>query len=95
MKRLITSKDLDMFRTNENAVKNALRENRTKFFEAFDIYEKNVTRGRITETQEEKATIDIWYNAALDLQEWACMIDGVPNKIVENTNLKKYVKAVQ
>lgn len=92
MKRLITSKDLDMFRTNENAVKNALRENRTKFFEALDIYEKNVTRGRITETQEEKAIIDGWYNAVLDLQEWACMIDGVPLKIVENTNLKKYIK---
>ena len=94
MKRLITSKDLDMFRTNANAVRNALRENRTVFFEALDIYEKNVTRGRITETQDEKSEIDLWYNSALDLQEWACMIDGVPKKIVENTNLKKY-KAVE
>ena len=90
MKRLITSKDLDMFRTNANAVRNALRENRTVFFEALDIYEKNVTRGRITETQDEKVEIDLWYNSALDLQEWACMIDGVPDKI-KNAYLKKYV----
>ena len=96
MKRLITSKDLDMFRTNKNAVKNALRENRDIFFKAFDVYKSNVKYEPeiFVETPEEHAEIVAWHTAAKNLEEWACMIDGVPDKI-KNAYLKKYVKAVE
>ena len=95
MKRLITSKDLDMFRTNETAVKNALRENRDIFFRAYDVYKTDVIYAPEihNETPEEHKQVVAWHLAAERLEEWACMIDGVPKKI-KDTYLKKYVKAV-
>ena len=93
MKRLITSKDLDMFRTNETAVKNALRENRDIFFKAFDCYKSNIKYAPEieNETYEEHNQIVNWYNAAKNLEEWACVIEGVPEKI-KNIYLKKYLR---
>lgn len=82
MKRM-TEKDLDLLATVPEARTNTLREWRKPLLNALDIYDKNVSKGRISETAEEKETVDKWYKALLDLEEWA--FDKIPEKV------KKYL----
>ena len=75
----ITNENLELLETVPDARVNVLREWRKPLLNALDIYDKNVSRGRISETAEEKAAVDKWYTALLDLEEWA--FDSVPARI--------------
>ena len=79
MKR-ITDQDLELLDSVPNARENVFRERRDNLLSALDIYEKNVLRGRVQESIEEKVTIDRWYRALLDLEEWA--FSQVPQKVL-------------
>ena len=70
MKRM-TDENLDLLETVPEARTNVFRERRKILLSALDIYDKNVSKGRITETEYEKAIVDKWYKALLDLEEWA------------------------
>lgn len=78
MKR-ITKNDLHLLDGLPELRKNVFREWREIIFKALDVYDKNVSKGRIVETQEEKCIVDKWYQAMLDLEEWA--FDEIPEKI--------------
>lgn len=80
----ITNKDLDLLKSLPEEQKNVYRQRREPLLNALDIYDKNVSKGRITETETEKAEVDKWYNALLNLEEWA--FDSVPEKV------KKYIR---
>lgn len=82
MKKM-TNENLDLLATVPEARKNTLREWRKPLLNALDIYDKNVSKGRISETAEEKETADRWYKALLDLDEWA--FEEIPEKV------KKYL----
>jgi hypothetical protein len=79
----ITNKDLDLLKSLPEEQKNVYRQRRKPLLNALDIYDKNVSKGRITETETEKAEVDKWYNALLNLEEWA--FDSIPEKV------KKYI----
>lgn len=70
MKRM-TDENLDLLETVPEVRVNVFRERRKPLLNALDIYDKNVSKGRITETAEQKATVDKWYKALLDIEEWA------------------------
>ena len=78
MKRM-TKENIELLASVPEAKLNYLREVRKGLFSALDIYDKNVSKGRITETYEEKAVVDRWYRALLDLEEWA--FKSVPSKV--------------
>ena len=79
--RVMTNKDLELLDNLPEERKNVFRQRRKKLLNALDIYDKNVLRGRLSETAEEKANIDTWYNALLDLEEWAFNEDYIPQKV--------------
>lgn len=80
---IITDENLDLLATVPEARANVFRERRKRLLNALDIYDKNVSKGRIAETAEEKAKVDKWYTALLDLEEWA--FNAIPEKV------KKYM----
>lgn len=82
MKRM-TAENLDLLDTVPDARVNVFREWRKPLLSALDIYDKNVSKGRIAETAEEKEAVDKWYAALLDLEEWA--FNDIPEKV------KKYL----
>ena len=82
MKRM-TDENLHLLNTVPEARKNVFRERRTILLSALDIYDKNVSKGRITETETEKETVDKWYKALLELDEKAFY--DIPEKV------KKYL----
>lgn len=61
-----------------------IRQLRAPLMSALDIYDKNVLRGRITETPEEKVKINEWYQKLCDLDPTA--LDEIPAKV------QKYIK---
>lgn len=79
--RIMTNKDLDLLDNLPEERKNVFRQRRKKLLNALDIYDKNVLRGRLSETAEEKTAIDTWYNALLDLEEWAFNESSIPNGV--------------
>lgn len=79
--RVMTNKDLELLENLPEERQNVFRQRRKKLLNALDIYDKNVLRGRLTETAEEKYSIDTWYNALLDLQEWAFNESAIPEKV--------------
>lgn len=80
-RRLIADKDIERITDYlpEVEAKEAKRQVRKSLLSALDIYDKNVSKGRITETQDEKIIVDRWYNAILDLEEWA--FNDIPAKV--------------
>lgn len=82
MKKM-TNENLDLLATVPEARTNVFRERRKPLLNALDIYDKNVSKGRISETAEEKEIVDKWYKALLDLEEWA--FGEIPEKV------KKYL----
>ena len=79
--RIITEKDLELLENLPEERKNVFRQRRNSLLNALDIYDKNVLRGRISETAEEKSSIDTWYNALRDLEEWAFEDYSIPEKV--------------
>ena len=71
--RLITLKDMDKIVENlpQEACKNAKRQLRKPLLSALDIYDKNVSKGRVEETKEQKKAVDEWYKDICDLKDEA------------------------
>lgn len=71
--RLITLDDMDTLAEclPQEAFKNAKRQLRKPLLNALDIYDKNVSKGRIVETQDEKQAVDGWYRNICDLKDEA------------------------
>ena len=69
--RIITLADIDSIveRLPKEAADNAKRQLRKPLLNALDVYDKNVSKGRVTETAEEKQTVDGWYKAICDLKD--------------------------
>lgn len=78
---LLTVADIDGIgkRLPEDHASDVKRQLRKPLLSALDIYDKNVSKGRATETAEEKATVDKWYDGLLDLEEWA--FNDIPEKV--------------
>ena len=66
--RIITGADIDSIveRLPKESADNAKRQLRKPLLNALDIYDKNVSKGRITESAEEKATVDKWYKELVE-----------------------------
>lgn len=79
--RLIVLDDMDMLAEclPQEVFKNAKRQLRKPLLNALDIYDKNVSKGRILETEDEKATVDGWYRNICDLKDEAFI--NVPSSI--------------
>ena len=77
----LTVTDIDSIRERlpEAPAKDVKRQLRKPLLNALDIYDKNVTKGRVTETAEEKVSVDKWYKALLDLEDWA--FNDIPEKV--------------
>lgn len=73
--RLITLDDMGRLaeRLPQEAFKNAKRQLRKPLLNALDIYDKNVSKGRVAETDEQKQTVDEWYRDICDLKDKAFM----------------------
>lgn len=71
--RLIALKDLDgiLERLPKENADNAKRQLRKPLLSALDIYDKNISKGRVEETAEQKKVVDTWYKDICDLKEKA------------------------
>ena len=79
--RFISINDIDLLtqRLPESDFKDAKRQLRKPLLEALDIYDKNVSKGRLTETESEKAEVDNWYRDICDLKDES--FKNIPNVI--------------
>ena len=77
----ITPKDIPLLGSKSD---DGIRQLREPLMLALDVYDKNVLRGRITETPEERSAIDDWYQRLCDLDRTA--LEEVPVKV------QKYIK---
>ena len=79
--RLINLTDIDEIVAilPKEAADNVKRQLRKPLLNALDIYDKNVSKGRVTETAEQKKTVDGWYKDICDLKDEAfkTIPDGV------------------
>ena len=71
--RLISIDDLDHInaRLPKKSADNAKRQLRKPLLSALDIYDKNVSKGRIVESAEQKHSVDTWYKDVCDLKDHA------------------------
>lgn len=79
--RVITLDDIDKIveRLPKEAADDAKRQLRKPLLSALDVYDKNVTKGRIEESIEEKQIVDIWYRDICDLKDNA--FKHIPNGV--------------
>ena len=77
--KLIKKEQLRLLSNHPEEQRNVLRQLRKPLLEAMDIYDKNVSKGRITESIDQKRIVDSWYKSILDLEESA--FDNVPEVI--------------
>ena len=71
--RLITLTDIDSIveRLPKEAADDAKRQLRKPLLNALDVYDKNVSKGRVTETVAQKQAVDGWYKDICDLKDTA------------------------
>ena len=70
-KRVIGIDDLDDINESlpQEQAKNVKRQLRKPLLNALDVYDKNVSKGRIAESEEEKQVVDGWYKRICDLED--------------------------
>ena len=68
--RFISVEDVDMLveRLPQNHANDAKRQLRKPLLESLDVYDKNVSKGRVIETIEQKLVVDGWYKDICDLK---------------------------
>ena len=83
VRRLIIETDVDEINEclPEASAKQAKRQLRKPLLSALDIYDKNVSKGRIDETEWEKYEIDAWYRDICDLKDRA--FKEIPKTIIK------------
>ncbi len=71
--RLIRLADVEdiVERLPKETADNAKRQLRKPLLNALDIYDKNVSKGRVTESAEQRQAVDGWYKDICDLKEEA------------------------
>lgn len=68
-RRLITVDDIDgvVSRLPKEHADDAKRQLRKPLLNALDVYDKNVSKGRVVESAEQKEVVDAWYRDICDL----------------------------
>ena len=71
--RIIALTDIECITTRlpKAQADNAKRQLRKPLLNALDVYDKNVTKGRVTETVDQKQAVDAWYKDICDLKDEA------------------------
>lgn len=70
-KRIISIDDLDDInaRLPQEQAKDVKRQLRKPLLNALDVYDKNVSKGRIVESEDQKQAVDCWYKDICDLKD--------------------------
>lgn len=80
-KRLVALTDIDgiVECLPKESADNAKRQLRKPLLNALDVYDKNVSKGRVIEDVLQKFEIDMWYQDICDLKDSAFKV--IPNPI--------------
>ncbi len=87
--KVMTAEHVSMLAGTEQE-NNAMKQARKELLSALDIYDKNVLRGRETETAEEKQAIDKWRQDLLDKKLEAFDAANIPAKIQYYRDKERY-----
>lgn len=79
--RAITVDDIEKMNSKlpESHALNVKRQLRAPLLEALDIYDKNVSKGRINESETEMLEVNTWYKDICDLKDEA--FQNIPTRI--------------